>query len=133
MKELEVRTVLENMSEEEIETYSISVQNAWNKIHAGNTARLNSHVVREISLRNDADYMAWVEYNNAIEERNRIYSLYDNITECSINDWTKAYTECSDKVEMLPEHKEALAQIRETINKCHKGYVSWCKITGRGF
>lgn len=132
MKELEVRTILENMTSEEVETYSVSVQNAWNKIHAGKASRLLSAVVREVTLRNDADYMAWVEYNKAVEERNRIYSLYD-ITECSISDWTKAYTECSGKVEMLPEHKEALTQIKETINRCHKGYINWCKITGRGF
>lgn len=133
MKELEVRIILENMTETEVETYSVSVQNAWNKIHAGKTSRLLSAVVREVSLRNDADYMAWVEYNKAVEERNRIYSLYDNITECSINDWTKAYTECSDNVEMLPEHKEVLSQIKETLSKCHNGYVNWCRITGRGF
>lgn len=132
MKELEVRTILENMSSEEVETYSVSVQNAWNKIHAGKTSRLLSAVVREVSLRNDADYMAWVEYKKAIERRDYIYSLYDN-AECSINDWVKAYTECSDKVEMSQEHKEALSQIKETISKCHKGYVNWCKITGRGF
>lgn len=133
MKELEVREVLKNMTSEEVETYSVSVQNAWNKIHAGKTSRLLSAVVREVTLRNDDDYIAWVEYNKAVEERNYIYSLYDNITECSINDWVKAYTECSGKVEMLPEHKEDLSQIKETINKCHKGYVNWCKITGRGF
>lgn len=133
MKELEVRTILENMTSEEVETYSVSVQNAWNKIHAGKTVRLISAVTREVTLRNDADYMAWVEYNKAAEERNYIYSLYDNITECPISDWTKAYTECSGKVEMLQEHKEALSQIKETISKCHKGYVNWCKITGRRF
>lgn len=132
MKELEVREVLKNMTSEEVETYSISVQNAWNKIHAGKTSKLLSAVVREVTLRNDADYMAWVEYKEANERRDYIYSLYDN-AECSINDWVKAYTECSDKVEMLPEHKEALSQIKETISKCHKGYVNWCKITGRRF
>lgn len=89
--------------------------------------------MKELEVRTILENMTWVEYNKAVEERNYIYSLYDDVTECSINDWTKAYTECSGKVEILPEHKEALTQIKETINRCRKGYINWCKITGRGF
>ena len=130
MKELEARQILMNMSKEQVESYSIKTQKAWERIHNGSNARLISAVVREITLSFDADYIAWCKYRDAVAVSHKIFAFYSDLIECSINDWNKAFAECSGDTKMSPDDKAILSECTKTMEECRAGFLNWQKITG---